>query len=126
MTQRQSKGVFFVCINDAEDIKSHPFFQGIGWDTLHLSRPPWIPRIKEGQDIAKYFDDEDQILKQSEHSSSSSGERQNKSKYDRGLKLPELVPRVPTFGIPERKSSHNVNGMNSSVESTLILHIQAL
>ena len=125
-TRCQSRGVFFVCINDAEDIKSHPFFQGIDWDTLHLSRPPWIPRIKEGQDLAKYFEDEDQILSQSEHSSSSFDERPNEVKHDREPKLPELVPKVPAFGIPERRSSHNVNAMGSSVESTLMPYTQPL
>lgn len=48
----------YVYPNDATDIKAHPFFRGIIWERLHLSRPPFIPDIKNNDDT-KYFDDED-------------------------------------------------------------------
>ena len=50
----------YVYPNDAEDIKAHPFFDGLSWDRLHLSRPPFIPDVK-GREDTKYFDDEDEI-----------------------------------------------------------------
>ncbi|KAK8151426.1 kinase-like domain-containing protein, partial [Phyllosticta citrichinensis] len=52
----------FVYADDARDIKSHPFFHGIRWAQLHQLRPPFVPRIRRGQDLTKYFDDEHQIL----------------------------------------------------------------
>jgi hypothetical protein len=58
--------------NDADDIKSHPFFRNIQWSTLHLTRPPFIPRVRSGQDITKYFDDEAEIMSESDHLDSSS------------------------------------------------------
>ena len=50
----------YVYADDATDIKAHPFFNGIEWDRLHLSRPPFIPDIKS-RDDTKYFDDDDPI-----------------------------------------------------------------
>ncbi|KAK7533060.1 serine/threonine-protein kinase cbk1 [Phyllosticta citribraziliensis] len=52
----------FVYADDARDIKSHPFFHGIRWAQLHQLRPPFVPQIRRGQDLTKYFDDEHQIL----------------------------------------------------------------
>jgi protein-serine/threonine kinase len=60
--------------NDAEDIKSHPFFRNIQWSTLHLTRPPFVPRVHGGQPITKYFDDEAEIMSASDHLDSSSYE----------------------------------------------------
>lgn len=53
--RRNNKG-YFVYPDDAEDIKSHPFFTGILWNEHHLSRPPVIPRVKGWEDT-RYFDD---------------------------------------------------------------------
>lgn len=47
-----TSNVSFVCDNDAADIKAHPFFQDIEWDALHVTDPPWKPRI---QDTSTYF-----------------------------------------------------------------------
>ena len=58
--------------NDADDIKAHPFFRNIPWSTIHLTRPPFIPRVRSGQDITKYFDDEAEIMSESDHLDSSS------------------------------------------------------
>jgi protein-serine/threonine kinase len=60
--------------NDAEDIKSHPFFRNIQWSILHLTRPPFVPRVHGGQPITKYFDDEAEIMSASDHLDSSSYE----------------------------------------------------
>ncbi|KAF1979812.1 kinase-like protein [Bimuria novae-zelandiae CBS 107.79] len=61
-----------VFANDAEDIKSHPFFRTIQWQNLHLTRPPFVPRVQGGQSITKYFDDEAEIMSASDHLDSSS------------------------------------------------------
>ncbi|UPX10352.1 uncharacterized protein EKO05_0001016 [Ascochyta rabiei] len=63
-----------VFTNDAEDIKAHPFFRNIQWSTLHLTRPPFVPRVRGGQPITKYFDDEAEIMSASDHLDSSSYE----------------------------------------------------
>ncbi|KAF1840324.1 Serine/threonine-protein kinase-like protein cbk1 [Cucurbitaria berberidis CBS 394.84] len=60
--------------NDAEDIKAHPFFRNIQWSTLHMTRPPFVPRVHGGQVITKYFDDEAEILSETDHLDSSSYE----------------------------------------------------
>ncbi|KAF1995021.1 kinase-like protein [Amniculicola lignicola CBS 123094] len=58
--------------NDAEDIKSHSFFRNIQWSILHMTRPPFVPRVHGGQSITKYFDDEAEIMSASDHLDSSS------------------------------------------------------
>ncbi|KAH7402378.1 kinase-like domain-containing protein [Phaeosphaeria sp. MPI-PUGE-AT-0046c] len=63
--------------NDAEDIKSHPFFRNIQWSTLHMTRPPFVPHVPGGQPITKYFDDENEIMSASDHLDSSSYEAVN-------------------------------------------------
>lgn len=60
--------------NDAEDIKAHPFFRNIQWSTLHMTRPPFVPRVHGDQPITKYFDDEAEIMSASDHLDSSSYE----------------------------------------------------
>lgn len=60
--------------NDAEDIKAHPFFRHLQWSTLHLVRPPFVPRVHGNQPITKYFDDEAEIMSASDHLDSSSYE----------------------------------------------------
>ena len=58
--------------NDAENIKAHPFFRNIQWSTLHMTRPPFVPRVHANQPITKYFDDEAEIMSASDHLDSSS------------------------------------------------------
>lgn len=58
--QAQDYQGHYVYPDDAADIKAHSFFQGLAWDRLHLSRPPFVPDIKS-RDDTKYFDDEDPI-----------------------------------------------------------------
>ena len=45
----------FLYPNDAADIKAHPFFAGIDWNTLHLMSPPEVPKIRRKSDT-KYFE----------------------------------------------------------------------
>ncbi|KAF2676832.1 kinase-like protein [Lentithecium fluviatile CBS 122367] len=74
--------------NDAEDIKNHPFFRNILWPSLHLSRPPFIPRVHGDQPITKYFDDEAEIMSASDHLDSSS--------YDDEAEDAAITPTAPT------------------------------
>ena len=61
----------FVFPDDATDIKAHPFFQGIAWDTLHTSRPPWVPIVR-GKDDTTYFEEDEPISDVDDASSFSS------------------------------------------------------
>lgn len=63
-----------VFADGAEDIKAHPFFRHIEWSTLHLTRPPFVPRVHSREPITKFFDDEAQILSASDHLDTSSYE----------------------------------------------------
>ncbi|KAI8808579.1 kinase-like domain-containing protein [Cladochytrium replicatum] len=47
---------------DATDIKQHPWFRGIQWDTLQTQSPPFVPRLTSLSDT-RYFDqiDEDEV-----------------------------------------------------------------
>lgn len=47
----------YVYPDDAVDIKAHRFFDGLSWDTIHLSRPPFVPDVRSQADT-KYFDDD--------------------------------------------------------------------
>jgi protein-serine/threonine kinase len=88
--------------NDAEDIKMHPFFRNIGWSTLHMTRPPFVPRVHGGQPITKYFDNEDEIMSESDHLDSSSYEVVEELVYRGGgettpVAEPGAAPIPPRF-----------------------------
>ena len=61
----------FVFPDDATDIKAHPFFTGIPWERLHLTKPPEVPVVKSRYDT-KYFDEEDPISEVDDASSNDS------------------------------------------------------
>ncbi|KAJ4346352.1 uncharacterized protein N0V89_010281 [Didymosphaeria variabile] len=95
--------------NDAEDIKKHPFFRTIQWQNLHLTSPPFVPRVHGGQPITKYFDDEADIMSESDHLDSSSydhapaegdvaASEQKVGDGDGGADLP-TPPQSPAKGI---------------------------
>ncbi|KAF1963835.1 Serine/threonine-protein kinase-like protein cbk1 [Byssothecium circinans] len=86
--------IVFPC--DAEEIKSHHFFRNIQWQTLHLTRPPFVPRVHSGQSITKYFDDESEIMSASDHLDSSSYD-DNAEKIHTG----DVTPN--THGIPREQ-----------------------
>ncbi|KAF2446007.1 kinase-like protein [Karstenula rhodostoma CBS 690.94] len=104
-----------VFANDAEDIKNHAFFRTIQWQNLHLTRPPFVPRVHGGQSITKYFDDEADIMSASDHLNSSDYDHtpeeggvavdEHKVKEDDGKSDASLSKR-PTEGakkLPRRK-----------------------
>ncbi|RPB00617.1 kinase-like protein [Choiromyces venosus 120613-1] len=47
----------YVYPNDAEEIRSHPFFASINWRTLHMQMPPFIPDGLFDETDTKYFTD---------------------------------------------------------------------
>jgi hypothetical protein len=71
---------------------------------MHLSQPPWTPQVEEGQDIAKYFDDEDSILSTSQESSSSPNDTASLIAQKQSASPPPPPPAV----IPIRTSSERV------------------
>lgn len=98
-----------VYANGAEEIKSHPFFYGIPWDTMHSLTPPFVPRFKENQSITKYFEDEKDICasESSPHGSSSLQQSGNCPPF------PDLGQRQSNFaqaanGIDNRRSEYEV------------------
>ena len=42
-------------LNGADEIKSHPFFNGLDWDNIHNLKAPFIPELKNEYDT-HYFD----------------------------------------------------------------------
>lgn len=67
-------GEHFVYPNDAEEIKSHSFFRGIPWETIHMRTPPWIPQVRD--DLAEYFESEQDILSDLDPAASNSDSEQ--------------------------------------------------
>ncbi|RMZ66382.1 serine threonine- kinase cbk1 [Pyrenophora seminiperda CCB06] len=92
--------------NDADDIKSHPFFRNIHWSSMHITRPPFVPRVHGGQPITKYFDDEAEIMSASDHLDSSSYEVREE------LAVPDAVDQEKTM--PPLQCSIRQNGKVSS------------
>jgi protein-serine/threonine kinase len=84
--------------NDAEDIKAHPFFRNTQWSTMHMTRPPFIPRVHGGQPITKYFDDENEIMSASDHLDSSSYEVVEEKVYDEDEMTPPITALSPAYG----------------------------
>ena len=50
----------FVYPDDAVDLRRHAFFDGIDWQNLHVTKPPFVPRVKNWEDT-KYFDEEEPV-----------------------------------------------------------------
>lgn len=59
-----------VYTDDADDIKSHPWFKSIDWTQIHKKKPPFVPKVKGWEDT-KYFDEDESV---SDMGSSSSEE----------------------------------------------------
>lgn len=83
--------------NDAEDIKSHPFFRNIQWSTLHMTRPPFVPRVRGDQPITKYFDEEHDIMSGSDHLDSSSYEAVEELAFGDGDDAATLTSASPSL-----------------------------
>ena len=46
--------------NGVAEIKAHPFFRGIDWENLRHAKSPFIPNIKDDEDVSRFdkFDEE--------------------------------------------------------------------
>lgn len=66
----------FVYPDDADDLKRHAFFDGIDWENLHVTKPPFVPRVKSWEDT-KYFDEESAVSDMSLSSDSEGADRQS-------------------------------------------------
>ena len=62
---------YHVYANDATEIKTHPFFEDIDWETLHLSKPPEVPKVS-GKEDTHYFDEEAAVSEPDDEPSMSS------------------------------------------------------
>lgn len=61
-----------------KEIKSHPFFLGINWDSLHIADPPYHPPMEhelDTQNFEQYDDDNDDLTQSFDHRSSISRNR---------------------------------------------------
>lgn len=56
--------------NGVQDIKAHPFFAGIDWETLHTAPSPFVPRVEHELDTQN-FERFDEDMSQGPSSSSS-------------------------------------------------------
>ena len=72
---RDYKG-YYVYADDASEIKNHPFFEDIEWETLHLSKPPEVPKVS-GKDDTHYFDEEVAVSEPDDEPSISSLDEDN-------------------------------------------------
>ncbi|KAG8629022.1 hypothetical protein KVT40_002887 [Elsinoe batatas] len=62
MFARKEKEVTFVVAEAVDEIKAHAWFEGVPWGHMHQMVPPFVPRVREGQSVTKYFEDEKSIL----------------------------------------------------------------
>lgn len=91
----------FVYPDDAEDLKSHAFFHGIDWDSLHVTKPPFVPRVKNWEDT-KYFDEEEPV---SDISVSSDDEESKEHDQEDFAKINSAAENAPPQEHP-RLSGH--------------------
>ena len=97
----------FVFPNDAIDLKRHRFFRNIPWDELHMRRPPFVPRVKHGEDT-KYFDEDGTI---SDISDSSDDE--------------EMAGRAPADGLcPTNDKKRSEIKLTKKVPGSAVSHHQ--
>jgi protein-serine/threonine kinase len=59
--------------NDAEDIRSHRWFRGVDFSSLHLQQPPFVPKVTSPADT-RYFDEDEPFSDWSSTEGSSCGD----------------------------------------------------
>lgn len=75
---------YFVYPDDAEDLKRHPFFNGIPWDTMLDRRPPFRPNVSHWEDT-KYFEEDNPVSDIDEASSEAETSSVVRSKENNAL-----------------------------------------
>lgn len=43
--------------NGVEEVKKHPFFKDIDWDTIRDEGAPWVPQVRNDMDISNFRQD---------------------------------------------------------------------
>lgn len=71
-----------VYVNDAEEIKQHPWLANTPWNQLQHLRPPFVPNIGERQSVTKYFDDENNLDQDSSDSTLCSMNMSHENQID--------------------------------------------
>ncbi|KAK9712428.1 hypothetical protein K7432_007146 [Basidiobolus ranarum] len=49
--------------NDSQEIKDHPFFEGVQWDTIREQTPPFVPVLKSLDDTSNFIPPEEESPK---------------------------------------------------------------
>lgn len=82
----------FVYGNDSDEIKAHPFFDGVNWDRLRRVPPPFVPKVR-GWGDTRYFDDNIGCLMEDDISSEGQNEY-HPADYSDAEEPPEIkVPK---------------------------------
>lgn len=89
----------FVYGNDSDEIKAHPFFEGVNWDRLRRVHPPFVPKVR-GWGDTRYFDDNIGCLMEDDISS------QGRNEYDAADYSDAEEP--PEIKVPKRRARDKV------------------
>ncbi|KAI9846863.1 MAG: hypothetical protein M1837_003475 [Sclerophora amabilis] len=99
----------YVFPNDAADIKAHPFFEGVTWDSIHLLQPPFIPKMKSWKDT-RYFDG-DEAISDVDDASSSGSEASNIDKTPNSKPLGQVDGPLDEWNSNRMPSAGNGGGI---------------
>ena len=71
------------------EIKAHPFFKGIDWDTLRSKTASFLPKIKDEEDVSRFDKfDEEQPFYPTEDSSKEPGSTAKKTRKRKDINFP--------------------------------------
>lgn len=117
---------YYVYPEDAEDIKAHPFFQGIRWGQLHLRKPPFVPKVKNWEDT-KYFDNESVSDLDSESDAETTEAENGENLAPQNADAYTASPTPPTNGrdclgahVPEQQTIQPSNPMSNHQKLAMI------
>lgn len=101
----------FVYPDDAEDLKRHPYFRNIRWESMLERRPPFVPRVRGWADT-KYFDEEQPISDNDSRSSCEDDPVDDADNVSNG--------EAPSPAKPGSKASHHHHEDQHIVPSTAL------
>lgn len=100
--------------NGVNEIKNHPFFRGVQWDTLYESTAPYRPAIEHELDTQNFEQYEDDLLDDFGRYPSSLGSRSSRPIAD-----PHFVGYTyKNFEAAERNASRNHSSRVSSADTS--------
>ncbi|KAI9808461.1 MAG: hypothetical protein M1827_007244 [Pycnora praestabilis] len=110
----------YVYLNDASDIKIHPYFRGIQWTQMHLMRPPFVPKVTSWEDT-KYFEEEEPISDVNDASSyASATEMLSPRAYERDIDAAHASKAVGDWNANcEDVADGNVANQTSNKEAVM-------